>query len=423
EHWFHTVKVPLVRPDGRVQCLAIATDVTARKSAEDARRRLEAETWQNQKLESLGVLAGGIAHDFNNLLAAIRMNAELGVARLPESSPVRPFLDGIERATQRAAQLTQQMLAYVGGARTSIQRLRLDEVVSEMRSLLDAVVSKKATFRLELTPAALDADPAQMHQVVMNLITNASDSLGTRSGQIVIRTGVRELDREALCSDFLEETPPAGRYAFLEVEDDGCGMTPETRARIFEPFFTTKFTGRGLGLSALLGIVRAHRGSVQVESRPGLGTRFVVLLPHSDGLVATAGVLRGEPARDVRGVLLVIDDEELVRSTLCIMLEDAGFRVLSAADGQEGLDTFERHQREIDGVILDVTMPRMDGWQCLRRLRATRDSLPVLMMSGYAEPPSSPAAEPAPPFLQKPFEPDVLVREVCRLIAAGESAR
>jgi PAS domain S-box-containing protein len=416
EHWFHTVKVPLVRPDGRVQCLAIATDVTARKNAEDARRQLEAETWQNQKLESLGVLAGGIAHDFNNLLAAIRMNAELGASRLPPNSPVRPFLDGIELATQRAAQLTQQMLAYVGGGHTSVQRLRLDEVVGEMKSLLDAVVSKKAMFRLELTPAAVEADAAQMHQVVMNLITNASDSLGSSSGQILIRTGVRELGSDALRSAFLEDTPPAGHYAFLEVDDDGCGMTQETQARIFEPFFTTKFTGRGLGLSALLGIVRAHRGTVQVDSRPGLGTRFLVLLPHSDAAVFAVDSLPREPARDARGVLLVIDDEELVRATLCIMLEDAGFRVLSAADGQEGLDRFERHRREIDAVVLDVTMPRMDGWQCLTRLRAARADIPVLMMSGYAEPPSTPTVEPAPAFLQKPFDPEVLVREVCRLI-------
>jgi len=416
EHWFHTVKVRLVRPDGRVQCLGIATDVTARKNAEDARRELEAETWQNQKLESLGVLAGGIAHDFNNLLASIRMNAELGGVRLPATSPVRPFLDGIELATQRAAQLTQQMLAYVGGGHTSIERLRLDQVVSEMKSLLDAVVSKKAVFRLELTPAAVEADAAQMHQIVMNLITNASDSLGVRSGQIVIRTGVRELGQEALHSAFLEDTPPAGQYAFLEVEDDGCGMAQETQARIFEPFFTTKFTGRGLGLSALLGIVRAHRGTVQVDSRLGLGTRLIVLLPHSSAQGADP---IPEPARDARGVLLVIDDEELVRSTLCIMLEDAGFRVLSAADGQEGLEVFERHRREIDAVVLDVTMPRMDGWQCLRRLRAVREGVPVLMMSGYSEPSSSSALDPAPSFLQKPFDSDVLVREVSRLIAAG----
>jgi PAS domain S-box-containing protein len=417
EHWFHTVKVPLVRPDGRVQCLAIATDITARRNAEDARRRLEEQAWQNQKLESLGVLAGGIAHDFNNLLAAMRMNVDLGRARLPPSSSARPFLDGIELATHRAAQLTQQMLAYVGGGHISIQRLRLDAVVTEMKSLLDAVVSKKANFRLELTPAPVEADAAQLHQIVINLITNASDSLGSSPGQIVIRTGVRELGREALRSPHLEDTPPAGHYAFLEVEDDGCGMDPETLARIFEPFFTTKFTGRGLGLSALLGIVRAHRGTLQVDSRLGLGTRFMVLLPHANGGAPELASNPPTPSRESRRVLLVIDDEELVRSTLCIMLEDAGFRVLSAADGQEGLDTFERHRREIDAVVLDVTMPRMDGWQCLKQLRLVRDDIPVLLMSGRAAPPSTPALGAALAFVQKPFDPDVFLREVRRLIA------
>jgi two-component system, cell cycle sensor histidine kinase and response regulator CckA len=423
EHWFHTVKVPLVRPDGRVQCLGIATDITARKNAEDARHRLEAQAWQNQKLESLGVLAGGIAHDFNNLLAAIRMNVELGGARLSPSSPARPFLDGVELATHRAARLTQQMLAYVGGGHISIQRLRLDAVVSEMSSLLEAVVSKKASFRLELAPALVEADAAQLHQVLINLITNASDALGSSPGQIVIRTGVRELGRQALCSPFLEEMPPPGDYAFLEVEDDGCGMAPATLARIFEPFFTTKFTGRGLGLSALLGIVRAHRGTLHVDSHPGLGTRFVVLLPHARAAAPAPGSSPPAVASESRRVLLVIDDEELVRSTLCILLEDAGFRVLSAADGQEGLDMFERHRREIEAVVLDVTMPRMDGWQCLKQLRSVRGDVPVLLMSGHAAPQPAPALEPALAFIQKPFDPDVLLDEVRRLIARRDEPR
>jgi two-component system cell cycle sensor histidine kinase/response regulator CckA len=423
EHWFHTVKVPLVRPDGRVQCLGIATDITERKNAEDARRRLEAQVWQNQKLESLGVLAGGIAHDFNNLLAAIRMNVELGATRLPASSPARPFLDGIELATHRAARLTQQMLAYVGGGHISIQHLRLDALVNEMKSLLDAVVSKKASFRLELAPAPVEADAAQLHQVVTNLLTNASDALGSSPGQIVIRTGVRELGREALRSAYLDDPPPPGHYAFLEVEDDGCGMAPETLARIFEPFFTTKFTGRGLGLSALLGIVRAHRGTLHVDSSPGLGTRFVVLLPHASGVALGEASNPLAVPRESRRVLLVIDDEDLVRSTLCIMLEDAGFRVLSAADGQEGLDTFERHRREIDAVVLDATMPRMDGWQCLKQLRFVRDDIPVLLMSGRAAPPSTPALEPALAFVQKPFDPGVFLQEVRRLIARRDEPR
>jgi two-component system, cell cycle sensor histidine kinase and response regulator CckA len=376
EHWFHTVKVPLVRPNGRVHCLGIATDITARKNAEDARRRLETG-------------------------------------------------DGIELATLRAAQLTQQKLAYVGDGPVSIQRLRLDAIVTEMKSLLDAVVSKKAIFRLELAPAPVEADAAQLHQIVLNLLTNASDALASSPGQIVVRTGVRELGREALRSPHLDDKPPPGHYAFLEVEVevDGCGMAPEALARIFEPFFTTQFTGRGLGLSALLGIVRAYRGTLHVDSSPGLGTRFVVLLPQPDGVAPAAASNPPAPACERRRVLLVIDDEELVRSTLCIMLEDAGFSVLSAADGQGGLDTFERHRREIDAVVLDVTMPRMSGWQCLKHLRHVRDDIPVLIMSGRAAAPSTPALDPTLAFVQKPFELDTFLRELRRLLAPRDEPR
>jgi two-component system, cell cycle sensor histidine kinase and response regulator CckA len=416
-HWFHTVKVQLARPDGRVHCLGISTDITAQKEAEQARLELEAQVWQSQKLESLGALAGGVAHDFNNLVTSIRSNAHLALARLPEDSPARPFLAGIELATKQAAELTRQMLTYGGRSQPSLTLLRLDDVASELRTLLQAVVSKKAAFQLELGPALVEADPAQLRQVIMNLITNASDSLGEHPGRIAIRTGMRELSTDELRSRFVENTPPAGRYAFLEVEDDGCGMTQETLTRMCEPFFSTKFTGRGLGLSVVLGIVRGHRGTLQVRSELGQGARFVVLLPQASAAPQVSAP-PPEP-RSARGTLLVVDDEDLVRTTSCVMLEDAGFRVFAAADGQEGLELFERHAREIDGVILDLTMPRLDGEQCLRRLRALRPGIPVLLMSGYSARGAVPAdLEPEPVFLHKPFDPEDLLREAARLIAA-----
>ncbi|HWO10770.1 MAG TPA: PAS domain-containing protein, partial [Polyangiaceae bacterium] len=396
-HWFHTVKVQLTRPDGRVHCLGISTDITAQKEAEQARLELEAQVWQSQKLESLGVLAGGVAHDFNNLVTSIRSNAYLALARLPEDSAARPFLAGIELATRRAAELTSQMLTYGGRSQPSLELLRLDDLASEMRALLQAVVSKKAVFQFELGPAMVEADPAQLRQVIMNLLTNASDSLGDHPGRIAIRTGTRELGSDELRSRFVESTPPAGRYAFLEVEDDGCGMTYETLARMCEPFFSTKFMGRGLGLSVVLGIVRGHRGTLQVESALGKGARFVVLLPQVSA-APSVGVAPTE-ARAARGTLLLVDDEDLVRTTSSVMLEDAGFRVLAAADGQEGLELFERHMAEIDAVILDLTMPRLDGEQCLRRLRALRPGIPVLLMSGYSVQGAVPTdLSPAPAF-------------------------
>ncbi len=421
-HWFHTVKVPLFRSDGRVLCLGIATDITARRRAEEAKLELEAQMRQSQKLESLGVLAGGIAHDFNNLLTAIQTNAHLADARLAEDSPARHYIHGIELAVRRAAQLTQQMLAYVGRGRAVIQSLRLDKVVAEMNTLLEAVVSKKATFRLKLEPALVEADAAQMHQVIMNLIVNASDALGDSPGRIEITTGTRELESEELHSAFLDETPPAGRYAFVEVDDDGCGMAEETLSRIFEPFFSTKFTGRGLGLSAVLGIVRAHRGTVQVATRLGEGTRFVVLLPHSSAPESVALAAAFGAQLEARGTVLVVDDEEYVRSAVCTALRDAGFKVLSASDGQAGVELFQSHAEEIGAVLLDLTMPRLDGWQCLQRMRTLRKDIPALLMSGYAAEHSMPESiVPAPAFLLKPFRSEELVRATAGLIAHSPS--
>jgi two-component system, cell cycle sensor histidine kinase and response regulator CckA len=414
-HWFHTVKVRLVRPDGRVHCLGIATDVTAQKEAEQARIALEAQFWQSQKLESLGALAAGVAHDFNNLVTSIRSNAHLALARLPEGSTARTFLAGIELATQQAAELTRQMLTYGGQSHPSLERLGLDDVGSEMTALIQAVISKNATLELELAPAALEADRSQLRQVIMNLISNASDSLEGNSGRITLRTGVRELRQDELQSAFLDGTPPAGRYAFLEVEDDGCGMTRETTTRMFEPFFSTKVLGRGLGLSVVLGVVKGHRGTLHVHSHPELGTRFVVLFPHAS---TTQPHVPSEAPRAVRGTLLVIDDEDLIRSTSCVMLEDAGFRALAAADGQAGIDLFRQHVDEIDAVILDLRMPRLDGWQCLQQLRSLRPTLPVLLTSAYSA--HTAAARdllPAPVLLPKPFDPEDLLREASRLIA------
>jgi len=419
-HWFHTVKVPLVQQDGRVLCLGIATDITARRDAEESRSKLEAEMWQSQKLVSLGVLAGGIAHEFNNLLAALRTNAHLAKARLPADSDIHPLLRNIELAIQRAAQLTEQMLAYVGQGLASLETLSLAAVVDEMTTLFEAVLSTEARLRMELEPAVVDADARQLHQVILNLIANASDSLGGKQGQIVIRTGTRELEPESLRSDFVEETLPAGSYAFLEVEDDGCGMTPATRARVFEPFFSTKFAGHGLGLSAVLGIVRRHRGTIQVDSEPDRGTRVVVLLPRASAPAPAPPAphaMLAAPHIETGGSVLVVDDDPLVRETLCLALQDSGLRALSAGSGRDATELFKRHLDEIGVVVLDLTMPDLDGWQCLEQLRAIRHDISVILISGYSAAASVPAhLDPAPSFLPKPFDPDELVREAARLL-------
>jgi PAS domain S-box-containing protein len=394
-------------------------DITERKRAEEERRQLEAQIQHAQKLESLGVLAGGIAHDFNNLLTGILGYASLSLMQLPDESVACPMLREIEKSAERAADLTRQMLAYSGRGKFVIQVLRLETLVQEMIKLLGTVVSKKATLQLDLESASVEGDATQIRQVVMNLITNASDALEGQCGVIGIRTGVREADAAFLRSPYLPEELPPGAYACVEVTDTGCGMSPETLARIFDPFFTTKFTGRGLGLAAVLGIVKGHRGTIKVDSTPGRGTVFQVLFPRytgpsGDGLVAGSE----ESPRRGQGIVLVVDDEASLRTFARDVLECTGFEVREAADGREGLDLFSQHHEEIVGVLLDLTMPRMDGVEVLRELRRRQPDVPVLVMSGYSELEVSQrfAGMGASGFIQKPFHARDLIARLWELV-------
>ena len=261
--------------------IAAGIDTTPIKRAEEDRRRLETRLQQAEKLESLGVLAGGIAHDFNNLLVGIMGHASLALIELPPNSPARSSIKNIELAAQRAAELTNRMLAYSGKGKFVIQRINLSELAKETMQLLATAISRKIEVRYEFSDSLpqIEGDPSQLRQVVMNLITNASDAIGEHSGTIVIRTGEVYVDREYLATTYLDDDLIEGSYAFLEVSDTGSGMDPDIQAKIFDPFFTTKFTGRGLGLAAVLGIVRGHRGAIKVESIPGRGTTFRVLFP------------------------------------------------------------------------------------------------------------------------------------------------
>ena len=393
-----------------------------RKQAEEDIRQLEAQIQHAQKLESLGVLAGGIAHDFNNLLTSILGYASLALMQLPEESPTYPMLREIERGGWRAAELTQQMLAYSGRGKFVIQALRLDALVQEMTKLLRTVVSKKAALSLNLEPATIEGDATQIRQVVMNLITNASDALEGHDGVIRVRTGIRQADSTFLRTPYFAEELPAGAYAYVEVEDSGCGMTEATLARIFDPFFTTKFTGRGLGMAAVLGIVKGHRGTIKVDSTPGQGTVFQVLLPCFTG-APTEGVVAGPGVSTWRrqGTVLVVDDEASIRTLSRRVLERVGFQVREAGDGREGLDLFGRHRQEIVAVLLDLTMPRMDGMETLVEMRRLDPNVPVVVMSGYSESETLMrfAGMGANGFIQKPFHPRDLVTRVCQLLPSA----
>jgi len=387
----------------------------------EERRRLDDKLQQAQKLESLGVLAGGIAHDFNNLLTGILGNADLALLELSPESPAREEIGQIRLASTRAADLTRQMLAYAGRGRFVSEILDLSKVVEEMLHLLESSICKQAALHCDLAPdlPAIEGDPGQIRQVVMNLITNASDALEEQPGLLSLRTGICELDGGDPLLLQEDAREGGGPHVFLEVSDTGCGMDAETRARMFDPFFTTKFPGRGLGLAAMLGIVRSHRGAVRVESEPGRGTTCRVLFPVAERATETDDTLAPDRAwRPGHGTVLVIDDEEQVRRLARRALRRAGFEVLTAADGDEGLAAFRKHGGEIVAVLLDRTMPRLGGVEVLRSLRALAPATPVLLSSGYEW--SALHGEGSAPrpdgFLQKPYTARELVEAVLALL-------
>ncbi|MGC4067723.1 MAG: PAS domain S-box protein [Polyangiaceae bacterium] len=396
--------------DSDFQLHGLIQDLTDLKRAESDRRRLEQQVMQAQKLESLGVLAGGIAHDFNNLLTSILGNADLALSDLPSTSPVRVYLEDIETVSRRAADLCRQMLAYSGKGRFVIQSISLNLLVNEMVHLLSVSISKKAIIKYDLNddlPPIL-ADATQVRQVVMNLITNASEAIGNRSGIITLTSGAMDCDEKYLSTvvgDCGAHLP--GQYVYLEVADTGVGMDRETIERIFDPFFTTKFTGRGLGLAAVLGIVRGHKGALKVTSEKGKGTKFRVLFPaHHDTAQQHEEKNARPDAWTGEGLVLLVDDEETIRSMGRHLLERAGFDVLTASDGREAIERFEKHRTEIVLVVLDMMMPHLDGEACYRELRRIDPDVKIIMTSGYNEQDVVSRFEGSPlaGFVQKPYK-------------------
>nr|HMQ14132.1 response regulator [Candidatus Competibacter phosphatis] len=324
--------------------------------------------------------------------------------------------------------LCRQILAYSGKGRFVIDDIRLGNLVGDMFSLLQSSISKKATLNLNLKEPLppLHGDPGQIRQVIMNLVTNASEAIGDRSGVITISTGLMQCSREYLCEAYLYENLAEGLYVWFEVSDTGTGMDQETQRRIFEPFFTTKFTGRGLGLSAVLGIVRGHKGALKVYSKPGKGTTVKVLFPAlaegkfsaEQGVAPKAGTWSWKGA----GTILLVDDEESVRTLGTRMLERIGFKVLVAADGQEALDIYRKRRDEIALILLDLTMPQMDGEETLHELRRIDAKVRVVISSGYTEAEIAPqfAGKPLFGFLQKPYTLSALTQCLRDAMGDGE---
>jgi nitrogen-specific signal transduction histidine kinase/CheY-like chemotaxis protein len=394
----------------------VARDITERRS-------LETQRLHSQKLESLGVLAGGVAHDFNNLLTGILGNASLVMEDLAPSNPDRQILGECVKAAERAAQLTRQLLAYAGKGRFVTEAVNLSALVREISALIQASISRKVQIRLELAEdlPTIEADAGQLQQVIMNLIINGAEAIGENVGLVVCTTAIQTIDDayiRTLGSEACQVAP--GRYVMLEVHDNGCGMDETTLTRIFEPFFTTKFTGRGLGLAAVSGIVHGHKGALRVYSSPGRGSTFKVLLPVLPDTSAPAVLEPLLPLSEgCEKTVLIVDDEESVRSVARNTLQRRGYRTIEAADGREALEVYRRFVAEVSLVLLDLTMPYMNGEEVLRELKIIRPSVKVLLSSGFNEVEAVRrfAGKGLAGFLQKPYSAAVLAETIKRIIA------
>jgi PAS domain S-box-containing protein len=389
DRWLSTRLVPVADAEGGVTAvMGISRDITERKRAEEERRKMEAQFQQTQKLESLGLLAGGIAHDFNNILTSLLGNVDLAIDELPSHSQIRPLLVDVQKGGRQAANLSRQMLAYSGQGIFVIEDIDINALVHEMSSLLESAISKKVGLSTELSAdlPAVRADATQLRQIVLNLVSNATDAVGDKGGLVRLRTHATDYDSARLEGACTGSKLVEGRYVTIEVTDTGCGMDDETKDKLFEPFFTTKSTGRGLGLAVVQGIVRGHKGAILVDSELGKGTTFKVLLPTLDHPAAPVEARTKEETGSCgTGMILVVDDEEMVREVAGRILERLGFSVLMASDGVEAINIFRERHDEIACVLLDLKMPNMDGKETFDEMRRINDDVPVILCSGFTE--------------------------------------
>jgi PAS domain S-box-containing protein len=394
--------------------VAIVTDITERKL-------LDRQLRHSQKLESIGLLAGGVAHDFNNLLMGILGNASLALDSLNDAEKTGLLLEDVVRASERAAELTRQLLAYAGKGRFVAGPIDLSSLIDELVPLIHSSIPRKVRLTLDLQRdlPAIHADKTQIEQLAMNLIINAGEAIQAESGSVIVSTGVRKVSTEEMGA-FLSEHKEEGNYVVLEVRDTGCGMDEETLKRIFDPFFTTKFLGRGLGLSAALGIVRGHQGALKITSAPGQGTGFEVLFPVSVNARVQAQPRERAALVQGRGIILVVDDEQIVRNFLQHALTRAGYEVLLADNGAEALSVLSRNTSQVSLVLLDLMMPVMSGEEALPHLLTMKPGVPVIVSSGQSEEECMRRVrEPrVAGFLQKPYKPASLAAKVQEVLGA-----
>ncbi|MFH2001758.1 MAG: PAS domain-containing protein [Planctomycetota bacterium] len=375
---------PMGKP---IRAVGTHLDITDQKNAEEQQRKVEARLQEAQRVESLSLLAGGVAHDFNNLLQGIMGNASLALLDLPVFSTVRKRIEAIEQAARHATDLTRQMLAYSGKGAFVIQVQDLTGLIEEMLDIIKAAISKKIMLHLDLQNdlPPIEADITQIRQIILNLVANGSEAIGDHPGDIVISTGKTDIGPDGQPSNCPDNDGIFGTHVYFEVSDSGCGMAPETQSRIFDPFYSTKFTGRGLGLAAVMGIVRGHKGCIDVRSTPGEGSSFRVLLPPSDKPIEMIRESCETRFWTCKGTVLVADDEKVVRDVVRQMLERIGFKVVFAKDGHQAVCEYRRLWKKLDLVLLDMKMPRLNGEEALRLIMEINKDAKVIITSGYNE--------------------------------------
>ena len=414
-----------------VKLRGVVQDITKRKEDELEKLKFEKQILQTQKLESLGILAGGIAHDFNNILMGILGYTDLALSEISSVSPAREYIEAVNDSSHKAVGLVKQMLAYSGKGKFSLQPVDLNEVIKETIQMLNVSISKNSVLRFNYSPAPvlLNGDPSQIRQIIMNLTINASEAIEKKSGVIAVTTGTIYCDREYIAGTGFEaqltteKQIPEGKYTFIEVSDTGIGMSKKTIARVFEPFFTTKFTGRGLGLSAIIGIVKGHSGLIKIYSEEGKGTTFKVLFP----LIEDAVNINASDANENivvddwkgQGIFLIADDEEVVRSLGKHIIQKLGFEVLTADDGREAVNLFKKHPDEIVAVLLDLTMPHMDGTEVFHEIRRMNPEVKVILSSGYNEQDATQqfVGKGLAGFIQKPYVSAELINKIKEVLA------
>lgn len=412
------LKLLVVPSDGPPlsRVLVSMIDLTRRKAEEEERHALQSKMQQAQKLESLGILAGGIAHDFNNLLVGVLGNADLALETSPSDPELREMLLEVRSAAHHASDLSTQMLAYSGGGNFSVRAVDLATLVHETVHLLSSSISKKAELEISIQSElpTIDGDPSPIRQVVMNLVTNASEAIGETPGQLMVRLGQAHFERERLCNAYVDSELTAQEFVFIEVSDTGSGMDSEVLEKLFDPFYTTKFTGRGLGMAAVLGIIRSHGGAILIDTAVGTGSTFTVLFPLGK---LPAGLTGGstEPFTEEPSdgeLILVVDDEEPVRSLVSRVLLRAGYDVLLAENGRDAVRTYRDHVASIQAVLLDMSMPQMDGAETSRQVYEINPDARILFSSGYEETDATRRVthEGMHSFIQKPYKPRDLVR-------------